>query len=132
MCLLHLSELFNKLLFSTIRASVTFLPHQISQYYDLRKNFVVSTSSFSLRPKLVVPIWTTLIRERLSSIYRQLTSWTSKFLRYRLLSKITKLRPIYVGVPISTVRWFVQSKSGKISNTMLQKLYLEINQKPAN
>ena len=73
-----------------------------------------------------------LIRERLSSIYRQLTSWTSKFLRYRLLSKITKLRPIYVGVPISTVRWFVQSKSGKISNTMLQKLYLEINQKPAN
>ena len=77
---------------------------------------------FSLRPKLVVPIWTTLIRERLSSIYRQLTSWTSKFLRYRLLSKITKLRPTYVGVQISTVRWCVQSKSGKISRKMLQKL----------
>ena len=97
-----------------------------------RKNSVVSTSSSFLRPKLVVPIWTMLIRERLSSIYRQLTSWTSKFLRYRLLSKITKLRPTYVGVPISTVRWFVQSKSGKISSIMLQKLYLEINQKPAN
>ena len=31
-------------------------PHQISQYYDLRKNSVVSTSSFSLRQRLVVPI----------------------------------------------------------------------------
>ena len=29
---------------------------QISQYYDLRKNSVVSTSSFSLRQRLVVPI----------------------------------------------------------------------------
>ena len=121
-----------KLLFSKIRASVKLLPHQISQYYDLRKNSVVSTSSFSLRQRLVVPIWTMLIRERLSSICRQLTSWTSKFLKYRLLNKITKLPPIYVVVPISIVRWSVQSKSGKISSIMLQKLYLEINQKPAN
>ena len=45
-----------KLLFSKIRASVKLLPHQISQYYDLRKNSVVSTSSSFLRPKLVVPI----------------------------------------------------------------------------
>lgn len=71
-------------------------------------------------------------KERLSSICRQLTSWTSKFLKYRLLNKITKLPPIYVVVPISIVRWSVQSKSGKISSIMLQKLYLEINQKPAN
>ena len=132
MYLLHLRELFIKLLFSKIKASVKLLPHQISQYYDLRKNFVVFTSSSFLRQILVVPIWTMLIRERLSSIYRQLTSWTSKYLKYRLLSKITKLPPIYVVVPISTVRWFVQSKSGKISSIMLQKLYLEINQKPAN
>ena len=45
-----------KLLFSKIRASEKLSLHQISQYYDLRKNSVVSTSSFSLRQKLVVPI----------------------------------------------------------------------------
>ena len=113
------------------QASVKLLPHPILQYYDLRKNSVV-LHKFSLRPKLVVPIWIMLIRERLSSICRQLTSWTSKFLKYRLLNKITKLPPIYVVVPISIVRWSVQSKSGKISSIMLQKLYLEIDKKPAN
>ncbi len=45
-----------KLLFSKIRASEKLSLHQISQYYDLRKNSVVSTSSFSLRQRLVVPI----------------------------------------------------------------------------
>ena len=60
-------------------------------------------------------------------ICRQLTSWILKFLRYRLLSKIIKLLPTYVGVPITTVRWFVQSRSGKISSKTLQKPYLGIN-----
>lgn len=61
--LVHLRELFKSCCFSKIRASVKLLPHQISQYYDLRKNSVVSTSSFSLRQRLVVPIWTMLIRK---------------------------------------------------------------------
>ena len=54
-------------------------------------------------------------------------AWILKFLRYRLLSKIIKLLPTYVGVPITTVRWFVQSRSGKISSKTLQKPYLGIN-----
>ena len=44
------------------QAIVKLLPHQISQYYDLRKNFVVFTSSSFLRQILVVPIWIMLIR----------------------------------------------------------------------
>ena len=40
---------------------------------------------------------------------------------------IIKLLRTYVGVPITTVRWFVQSRSGKISSKTLQKPYLGIN-----
>ena len=116
---------------------------KVAVFEDQGKREVVASSNITvLRPKeklrgfyikffLETEIGRTYLdyadRVRPSLTYRLLTSWILKSLRYQLLSKIIRLPLIYVAALISIVRWFVQSKSGRISNIMLRKLYLETN-----
>ena len=110
---------------------------KVAVFEDQGKREVVASSNITvLRPKeklrgfyikFFLETEIMLIRVRPSLTYRLLTSWILKSLRYQLLSKIIRLPLIYVAALISIVRWFVQSKSGRISNIMLRKLYLETN-----
>ncbi len=117
--LLLLRELQPKLLFSKDQGRSLSL-HQISQYYDLRKNSV-NYIKFSLRLRNWSCLFSMLIREELLSLRNFVDSWPAwiKIPEIPICEARLSNCCLHVGVLITTVRWWGRQEWENIQHNIL-------------